>query len=423
MRLVVATRLLLCVAVLSRAFSFPLHTPTTRMEHGTRHKRSGERRSARIAKMTRRSSSLGEESDTDHFQKSTSHPTNEEQSGNPRFSFGVIADIQYAPIPDGFSYGGVPRYYRHALEAAKHAAQHFQEDQVSLVLNLGDIIDGKCQDIEAHGGDKLPEGTDPGIAAVDDVMNYLSKYTHGPIIHTYGNHELYNLDRASLGERLGIPFVKEPCGDLVGYRSHVHNAVRFVVLDTYDIAMMRRCPESSRKHKLASQIMASNNPNFPALENSPEGLTGVMKRFVAFNGAIDTPQLEWLQETLQEARKMGEKVIVLSHQPILPGSSSPVCLVWNYKEVLAVLREYSDVVVVSLSGHAHKGGYKRDKSGIHFRVIEAALESPHPIKTYGLVDVYDDRLVIRGFGECTSAVYDFHHTLPESSQTRQKVVS
>ena len=28
------------------------------------------------------------------------------------FSFGVISDIQYANIPDGFSFKGVPRFYR-----------------------------------------------------------------------------------------------------------------------------------------------------------------------------------------------------------------------------------------------------------------------------------------------------------------------
>jgi manganese-dependent ADP-ribose/CDP-alcohol diphosphatase len=298
------------------------------------------------------------------------------------------------------------------LEAAKHAATHFQDDRVSLVLNLGDVIDGKCQDIVKHGGEQLPEGTDPGVFSIEEAIESLSPYTCGPIFHIYGNHELYNCHRTVLGEKLNIPFVKEPCGDLVGYRSHVHESVRFVVLDTYDIAIMQRCPESSQKRKRATQLLARHNPNYPELENSPEGMEGVQKRFVAFNGGVDTVQLEWLRGTLQQARDAKEKVIILSHQPILPGSSSPVCLVWNYDEVLTILREYNDVVVVSLSGHAHKGGYQRDEeSGIHFRVIEAALESPSPIKTYGMVDMYDDRLIIRGFGECTSAEYDFDHTL------------
>ena len=73
----------------------------------------------------------------------------------PLFTFGVIADIQYAPIPDGFSYGGVPRYYRHSIVAARHAAEHFQKEDVPLVVNLGDTIDGKCQDVEEHCKEEL----------------------------------------------------------------------------------------------------------------------------------------------------------------------------------------------------------------------------------------------------------------------------
>jgi len=329
----------------------------------------------------------------------------------PTFSFGIVADIQYANVPDGTSYAGIPRFYRHSLDVARHAAQHYQEEKVSLVVNLGDIVDGKAQDVEAHGGDKPPNDVDPGHAAIDDVLEALSVYNHGPILHTYGNHELYNLHRDDLGRKLDIPFVMEPCGDLVGYRSHCHGGVRFVVLDTYDVSLMQRCPQTSQKWRKAEAILAQHNPNFPKYENSPQGLSGVKKRYVAFNGAIDVLQLEWLQLTLESARERCEKVVVISHQPILPGSSASVCLVWNYPEVLQILRSFSDVVVVSFSGHAHKGGYKRDTvSGIHFRVIEAVLENNHPHKTYGLCDVYQDRLILRGFGNCTSAEFDFEHT-------------
>ena len=143
--------------------------------------------------------------------------------------------------------------------------------------------------------------------------------------------------------------------------------------------------------------------------NSPEGLKGSERRFVGFNGSVGALQLEWLKKTLDQARLGRQKVVILSHNPILPESSSPVCLIWNYEEVLAILREYSDVMVASFCGHAHKGGYCRDsESGIHFRVFEAALEN-RPERTYAIVDVHDDRLVVRGFGNCESATYDFEH--------------
>ncbi len=325
-------------------------------------------------------------------------------STNPKFTIGLLADIQYAPIPDGFSYGGKPRYYRHALQVAKVAAQHFQDERVPLVVNLGDIVDGKCQEIQSDSGVTV----DPGHAAVSHVMDALSAYQHGPILHAYGNHCLYNLDRPSLQTKLGIPFVQEPCGDWVGYFSHCFQRYRFIVIDSYDIAKHRRCKTTSQKYQQAVNILSENNPNYPHAENSPEGLEDLDMRFVAFNGAVGPLQLEWLKQQLQECRENEETAVILSHQPILPGSSSPVCLIWNYDQVLSILRANADVVAASFCGHAHKGSYKRDDvSGIHFRVFEAALENLD--KTYAMVDFYSDRIHVRGYGSCESAVYDMGH--------------
>jgi manganese-dependent ADP-ribose/CDP-alcohol diphosphatase len=263
-----------------------------------------------------------------------------------------------------------------------------------------------------HGGDPLPPDVDPGLKAVDDVLDALHAYQNGPILHVYGNHCLYNLDRSTLAKKLGIPFVTEPCGDLVGYSCYRHKQWAFLTLDSYDIGILGRCEVSSRKRQQAEAILRDNNPNYASninLINSPEGLVGVQKRFVGFNGGVGLVQLQWLKDELERVRRRKERCIVLSHQPILPGSSSPVCLMWNYREVLAILRQYSDVVVASLAGHAHQGGYQRDRSGIHFRVVEATLETPAPDKTYAMVDFYTDRLQIRGFGDCKSASYLFDH--------------
>lgn len=121
-------------------------------------------------------------------------------------------------------------------------------------------------------------------------------------------------------------------------------------------------------------------------------------------------QLEWLRTTLEKVRSLNEKAVILSHQPILPKSTNPVTLMWNYREVLALIREYQDCVVACFSGHAHRDGYQRDTSGIHFRVFDAVLENQEP--TYAIVDFYDDRLEISGFGNCKSAVYAFDHLSP-----------
>ena len=327
-------------------------------------------------------------------------------------TMGVIADIQHAPIPNGFSYSGTPRYYRHSLSTAKHAAQHFEKEQVSLVVNLGDIIDGKCQEVHIHcqeENDYIPSSNDPGHDAIDNVLDALSEYS-GDILHTYGNHELYNLSREDIGKKLNIPFVKEECGELVGYyykTSHC-NKIRFVVIDSYDVAIMKR--NEGIKRQKAVSILHQNNPNYPEKENSPEGLEGVNKRFVAFNGGVDSVQLSWLRDTLEEAKLAKQMVFIISHQPIIPESSSGVCLIWNYDEILEILREYKSIVAAAFAGHAHKGSYHRDpESGIHFRIFEAALESPDPIKTYGFVDVFTDRVIVRGEGDLHSAEYILDH--------------
>lgn len=335
---------------------------------------------------------------------------------------------------DGASFSGTPRYYRHALTTARVAAEHFQRDRVGLVVNLGDTIDGKCQDThKLNGWDGLGKdgvkqqgaaiSSNPGIDAIEEVVDALSAYSHGPILHTYGNHELYNMDREQLGPLLNIPFLKEPCGDLVGYWSHLAKecGVRFVFLDSYDVAVGGR-RDTSEKRKQAEKILALNNPNFPENENSPQGLDGLMRRFVAFGGAVGDAQLKWLSATLEEAKQRSEKVILLSHQPIMPASSNPICLVWNYEEVLTLLNKYPCTVIASFSGHAHRGGYARCKeSGIHFRVFEAVLESPDPTNTYSFVDVHQDCLVVRGLGDCESATYDFDHMRKDSASSLLKM--
>ena len=185
--------------------------------------------------------------------------------------------------------------------------------------------------------------------------------------------------------------------------------MRFIIIDSYDVAKMQRCENTSKKYQEASTILARENPNYPHNENSSEGLEDDRKRFVAFNGGVGERQLEWLRETLTTARECDEKVILVSHQPIHPGSSSSVCLIWNYDQILEILREFNDIVVASFAGHAHSGGYKRDESGIHFRTVEAVLESPDPYKTYGIIEVHNDCLVLKGYGNCESAVYGFDH--------------
>lgn len=92
---------------------------------------------------------------------------------------------------------------------------------------------------------------------------------------------------------------------------------------------------------------------------------------------------------------MSEKVIVCCHLPLEPASTEYAHLLWNYDLVLDLLGKHA-CVVATLSGHAHRGGYAKDKHGIHHRVLEAALECPEGRDAYAYVDVFSDRLVLHG---------------------------
>ena len=62
----------------------------------------------------------------------------------PSFSFGVIADVQWADVPDGFNYDRtIRRCYRGALDQLKDAVHWWGAQQLHFIANLGDLIDGK----------------------------------------------------------------------------------------------------------------------------------------------------------------------------------------------------------------------------------------------------------------------------------------
>lgn len=367
---------LVCLLLRSRLFNSPLHSlPRTR----TQRMNNPNTTSCGASTTTSLSTSVDANNGIEGQKKS-------------KLRIGVVADIQYADVEDGFSFSGNPRYYRHALDATTGAARHFQDDAVDLVINLGDTVDGKCN---------------RDIAQLDRVIDALhDNFSHGKILHVYGNHCLYNADRDTLQEKLGVSMTREADGELVGYYSHIVGDVRLVVIDSYDVCMHRG--ENSSKQARAVEILKQNNSkNFQdGNPNSPEGLEDLQRRYVGFNGAVGKVQLEWLTGELESARDHNHQVILLSHQPILPQTTHPVCLIWNFHEILDILKSYNDVVVASLSGHAHKYGYK-EWNGIHFRVIEAVLETPRPHHTYCIIDLFDDALKVNGYGECESALYEY----------------
>jgi len=64
---------------------------------------------------------------------------------------GIISDVQYADIPDGLSFNGVPRYYRSSLVCLRGAVEGWRGAGVDFAIHLGDIIDGfNPPEVQAH---------------------------------------------------------------------------------------------------------------------------------------------------------------------------------------------------------------------------------------------------------------------------------
>ncbi|OIT31415.1 PREDICTED: manganese-dependent ADP-ribose/CDP-alcohol diphosphatase-like [Nicotiana attenuata] len=309
------------------------------------------------------------------------------QGKQPLLSFGIISDVQYADIPDGCSFLGVPRYYRHSVCVLQRAVQKWNQEKPKFVLHFGDIVDGFCP-------------KDQSMIAVKKIVDEFDKF-NGPVYHMIGNHCLYNLPRDKL-----LPLLRIPGHDGRAYFDFSPiPEYRFVILDGYDISAIG-WPEDHPNTLKALKVLQERNPNSD--KNSPNGLVGLERRFLKFNGGVGKEQLEWLDHVLQEATELNQNVVVCCHLPLDPGASSFAALLWNYDEVMDVIHRYS-CVKVCIGGHAHKGGQSVDSHGVHHRVLEAALECPPGTDAFGHIDAFSDRLSLFGNDRMKSSEMVFGH--------------
>ncbi|XP_042561502.1 manganese-dependent ADP-ribose/CDP-alcohol diphosphatase [Clupea harengus] len=311
----------------------------------------------------------------------------------PLFTFGIIADIQYADIDDGFNFKQTrKRYYRNSLRLLQKANEGWNVEQVkpSFILQLGDIIDGFNKKFDASQ------------CALDRVMR---EFNHSPAVHhVWGNHEFYNFTRgvlfsSVLNTKSNQDRVSDP-DEFYAYHFSPTPNFRFVVLDAYDLSVIGR-EQASEKYKQSLKLLKEHN-NKEDL-NHPPVFSGLEQRFVKFNGGFSQDQLEWLDKVLSEADEAQEKVTVASHLPVHPDSTDPICLAWNYSEVLSILQSHRSVVCF-MAGHDHDGGYHRDASGIHYLTLEGVIETPPESNAFGTMHVYADRMVLKGNGRISDRV-------------------
>ena len=216
------------------------------------------------------------------------------------FSFGIISDIQYADSPDGTNYAETKcRYYRDSIKKLDEAITFWNSgEQPAFVLQLGDVIDGRCKDV--------PNGSETAFKAIRDSFSKLAVNLHCVL----GNHELYNFSRKTLLES-GF-FRTNSSADAVHHEFYheftVESRYRFVILDCYEISVLGY--DRTGDNYIKGLVMLKN-VNRNADWNSGKNLTGLSKRFVGYNGAVSEEQLMWLDSVLTDADHK-QQIVVLS---------------------------------------------------------------------------------------------------------------
>lgn len=170
----------------------------------------------------------------------------------PLFAFGVIADIQYADIDDGYNFQNTNRrYYRSSIELLRNALDSWSKAAVrpGFILQLGDLIDGQ---------NKLLAASDRAVDAVLKELGSIDAH------HVWGNHEFYNFSRDWL---LRSKLNSTPQGSQKGVGSNVYTyhfspypGFTFILLDAYDVALLGR-EESSPGYREALMLLRRFNKN------------------------------------------------------------------------------------------------------------------------------------------------------------------
>jgi manganese-dependent ADP-ribose/CDP-alcohol diphosphatase len=237
----------------------------------------------------------------------------------PAVRIGLIADTQYADLDPVNT-----RYYRDSIGKLTEAITHFNERELDLCVNLGDLIDQHWKSFDA-------------------ILKPLARSNH-KFHHLLGNHDFSVPDelKSLVPGRLGL---KER------YYSVVRANFCLVMLDTTDVSLYAH-PE--------------NSPEWIAAKAALRRLTATgAANAQDWNGGVGGPQLEWFEATCRKAASTGQKVVVFSHHPIFPAGAH---VAWNSDQLLDVVGCHRNVVAW-LSGHNHAGAL-----GVHDEVPFVTLK-------------------------------------------------
>lgn len=275
----------------------------------------------------------------------------------PLFSFGIVADPQYADIAP---HTAMDRFYANSPRKLDAAIDVFNTHDLAFVVTLGDIIDR-------------------GFENFDAILKCYERLSHRSVILP-GNHD-FAVPPAHLDEihaRLGMP---------AAWYDFLIGEVRFIVLDGNDVSLFAP-PVNDPRRALAIQRLAT------LLEHGAANAQD-------WNGSFSAGQLAWLDERLAAADAAGERAILFCHYPLYPENSHNM---WDAPEILEVLASH-DSAKAWFCGHNHVGNYGL-LGGTHFVNFKGMVDTQHE-NTFAIADVHADRIEIRGFGREDSRTLAF----------------
>ncbi len=169
------------------------------------------------------------------------------------------------------------------------------------------------------------------------------------------------------------------------YYSYVKKNWRFIVLDATDV--------SYYANKLHQRTIEEIDAYYRLAEGK--------ENHHPWNSGIGKKQQDWMMAELDEAQSLNQKVILFSHMPLRPEHMTNL---WNCEEIAKIIEGFPNVVAF-INGHNHEGGYVFH-NGIHYITIFGMLDTE--ISSYGILDIYQDSLVIKGYGNQKSLSLIIH---------------
>jgi predicted MPP superfamily phosphohydrolase len=238
------------------------------------------------------------------------------------------------------------RKYNLSPKKLTECVEQYNKLDLAFVVHLGDFID---RDFESF-----------------NVVSPIFAKLKAPRYHVLGNHDFSVADdkKELVPKRMGLKS---------RYYEFTHKGWRFIVLDGNDVSLYAY-PKDDPRTKAATAFHRRLKAGTPT-----------------WNGGVGGKQLAWVKGRLAVAAKAGERVILFCHFPVHPEN---IHNLWNHEAVTSLLAEYS-CVAAYLNGHNHAGNYG-EKSGIHYLTIKGMVDTLK--NSYGVVEVYEDRLVLKGFG-------------------------